>query len=465
MKEQELKRALNASITGCQPSEHWKRQVLARTKEGKRMKKQLSLGLIVAIALLLITATALAATGTFEKLWQVWQDSFQRMNTTGEVDIMNEAEYEVFKQENDGVKDDWIVSTVPQSGDLDYDTAFAIARQAILDKFGTPEEELDAMGVYPNFFNTPYYEDDHEYYINEWDFYITPRRDVDIDEDHTYDPPGEYRVYIESPSGKVTLCNWYLDAFFPDYARRTWEAGKRDYVFSRAKGKQFFEQSEEDQAYFLALFEEAGYDAAEIIKTDEEKLASQELTLAFAEAGENLLYAGTAETAAVIRAMETVYGLTAEQLDRYCFILLSSPMPSKTRDYCCCFNYNVSEKLFDLAGDYEARAFSYISRLGLYMVCLDPDTLQPVKTVRADRSPAAEKADDETTLLGRRNWSKDDLPEFEALLSQLAAIDTAIQRNEMTKTEGENNYRAVMLRYGGDPNIYDPNAISSIKAN
>ena len=35
MKEQDLRRALDVSITGCQPSEHWKRRVLAQTKEEK----------------------------------------------------------------------------------------------------------------------------------------------------------------------------------------------------------------------------------------------------------------------------------------------------------------------------------------------------------------------------------------------------------------------------------------------
>ena len=461
MKEQDLRRALDASITGCQPSEHWKRRVLAQTKEEKTLKRKLSVGLILAAALLLATATALVATGAFDRLWEVWQDSFRRMNTTGAVDILDEKEYEAFKQENDGVKEDWVVSTVPRGKDLDYDTAYAIARQAIIDKFGTPEAELDAMGVYPNFWNTPYQEDGDQWYTNEWDFYITPLHDVEIDLDHTYDPPGEYRVQIASPSGEVTLCNWYLDAFFPDYARRTWEAGKRDIVFSRAQNIQFYEQSAADQADFLSLFAEAGYDIAAIQRTDEEKLSMLELTLAFAEPEENLMRGEGDEIAAAIRAMEDASGITKEQLERFAFILLHSPLTSETKDYCFCFNYNVEEQLFDgdagslnRLGNFQFRAHSYGSRLGFYMICLDPETLECVKAVHAKRSPAAEKAEDESTLLGRRDWTKADIPEFEEMLGQLEAIDEKIMRGEMTDGEGEREFRALMLSFGGDPWIY-----------
>ena len=235
------------------------------------VNKRVSVGLVLAIVLMLITVTALAATGAFQKLWEVWQSSFQKMNTTGAVEIVEDFDHEAFEAEYGGVKEDLIISTIPRDEDLDYDRAYAIARQAIVDRFGTPENELDAMGVYPSFYESPYQDKP-----SEWIFYFSSRRDVNIDEDHHYDAPGEYQVWIESPSGEVTNCIWYLDAFFPDYARRTWEAGKTDYVFAKAKSTQFYAQSQEDQTYFIELFEKAGYDISTISKSDEQQLASIE---------------------------------------------------------------------------------------------------------------------------------------------------------------------------------------------
>ena len=56
MKENELYRALNASITGCQPSDYWKNHMVRQIVKGEEMKKRtkLSLGAIIVAALLLI---------------------------------------------------------------------------------------------------------------------------------------------------------------------------------------------------------------------------------------------------------------------------------------------------------------------------------------------------------------------------------------------------------------------------
>ncbi|HHT14704.1 MAG: DUF4179 domain-containing protein [Christensenellales bacterium] len=422
--------------------------------ENTVMKKKISTTLIAAIVLILATVTTLAATGAFQKLWEVWQNSFQKMNTTGAIEIIEEFDQEGFEKEYGGVKEDLVISTVPQDKDLDYEQAFAIARKAIIDAFGTPEEELDAMGVYPNFFHSPY-EDE----VNEWEFYITPRKGVNIDEDHDYGPPGEYRVTVASPSGEVMMCNWYLDDFFPDYARRTWEAGKKDYVFGRAKNVQFFMQPFEDQVYFMNQFEEAGYDLSQIQKSDEEMLSRLETTLAFAEPDENLLYADTPEVKAAIAAMEKVSGLTKQQMEKFSFILLPSPIASATRDYCFSFNYEIQfQKLEEnRVTEFENRILSYISRLGHHMICLDPDTLEAVKTVHANRTPAYEKADDPSALLGRRNWTNSDIPEFEALVNEAALIDRELEKGTITRNEAEKKFRQLMLAYGGDPAIYGTN--------
>ena len=132
------------------------------------VNKRISVSLVLAIVLMLITVTALAATGAFQKLWEVWQSSFQKMNTTGAVEIVEDFDHEAFEAEYGGVKEDLIISTIPRDEDLDYDRAYAIARQAIVDRFGTPENELDAMGVYPSFYESPYQDKP-----SEWIFYFS----------------------------------------------------------------------------------------------------------------------------------------------------------------------------------------------------------------------------------------------------------------------------------------------------
>ena len=62
MKENELYRALNTSITGCQPSDYWKNRMVRQIVKGEEMKKRtkLSVGAILVAALLLISAVGLA---------------------------------------------------------------------------------------------------------------------------------------------------------------------------------------------------------------------------------------------------------------------------------------------------------------------------------------------------------------------------------------------------------------------
>ena len=447
--EERIQHSLNAELSGLRTTSDQRDQFFENATGGYKVKRKISAVAILVAALMLITVTALAATGAFQKLWEIWQSSFRKMNTTGAVEIVEDFDHEAFEEEYGGVKEDLIISTVPEDGDLDYDRAYAISRQAIIDRFGTPEDELDAMGVYPNFYESPYHDES-----GEWELYFSSRRDVNIDDDHNYDAPGEYRVWIESPSGKVTNCIWYLDAFFPDYARRTWEAGKTDYVFTKAESNQFYEQPQEDQAYFIGLFENAGYDISVISKTDEQKLAGIELDIFFAEADKNLMHADSPEIQAAIGAMEQVSGMTLAQMDSACFILLRSPLASDTLDYCFGFNYNIEETLYDQLGEYQWQAHTYVSRLGSDMICLDPESLSLVKHVHADRSPAAERADDPNTLLGRRNWTKDDLPEFEELLQRAADIDARVSKGELTANEARIQFFELMILYGGDPDIY-----------
>ena len=62
MKENELYRALDAAVTGCQPSDYWKNRMVRQIVKGEEMKKRtkLSVGAILVAALLLISTVALA---------------------------------------------------------------------------------------------------------------------------------------------------------------------------------------------------------------------------------------------------------------------------------------------------------------------------------------------------------------------------------------------------------------------
>ena len=62
MKENELYRALDASVTGCQPSDYWKNRMVRQIVKGEEMKKRtkVSFGVVIAVALLLISVVGVA---------------------------------------------------------------------------------------------------------------------------------------------------------------------------------------------------------------------------------------------------------------------------------------------------------------------------------------------------------------------------------------------------------------------
>lgn len=451
--KQIVQRVFETSLSGLREDPYLAQRVLniAHGKEEKivnRTGKKPSKLVVVALALVLVSATAaFASIDLFQQLIDVWHRSFQSMNTTGDIDIEDRFAFENTEDDYAEVKSDLIISTVPLEGDLDYVRAYTIARQAIIDKFGTPVEELDAIGVYPTFYNSPYQNE-----INEWEFYFTPLRNSSIDEDHDYIMSGEYRVRIASPSGKVTLCNWYIDDFFPDYARRTWAAGKQDYVFSRAKSLQFFEQNAEDQAYFISLFEEAGYDSSEIMLSNELVISNLAVKLAFAESESNILHTDSPEVRVAIAAMEDASGLTKEQLERYCFILTPSPISSDTIDLCFSFNYNIQEeRMLASPNQYEHVALNHMSRLGFYMISLDPDTHEVVKVLHGNRTYKVEETDDNSPLLGRSQWDKNDMPEFTEFWEEACKLDELVNAGKITMNEATEQMDSLMRFYGYTP--------------
>lgn len=198
---------------------------------------------------------------TKEEMIAVWNASSGKMNTQSEWNdgIAGLEAYEAQVAASGGtLKEDMVISSLPREGDMPYEEALEFAYAQIIERFGTPREELEAMGVYPTFYEYPYMGKEPE-----WDIYITPRRDCDINLDHNYDAPGEYLVRFTAKSGELDFCNWYIDDFWP-YAQRTWDAGKRNYVYEQAQKKSFAGINFELREHFTSLLREAGYDMSAI---------------------------------------------------------------------------------------------------------------------------------------------------------------------------------------------------------
>lgn len=450
-----LSRTLDAELDCLRISSVQKDALFMNAKGEKRMKKKISFSLVTAIVLTVILAgAALAATGAFDELMALLNSSFERMNTRDLVDVIDETDVpaylEQFEKEYGGRKEDLVLSTVPGENDLSLDAALQIARNTIFDSFATPTEELDAMGVYPVFYATPYMDRS-----SEWQFYFTARRDEDLNEDHYFPAPGEYRVYIDSPSGEVTFCNWYNDEFWPVYAKRTWDAGKRDYVYEQAKKADFLRQSREDQAAFVVLFAGAGYDVSGFDRSAEELLRAMELELNTMDMEKDLMNSGDALVSLALSEMEKRYGLSKADLENCCYIACMSIYPAETKDICFAYNWNIEYEM-SLA-ECENIGISYASRLGLYMIRIDPATLSVASTVHIPRTEAWEKADDPEKLLGRREWTHDDLPEFFRMQAELHDLDEQYRTGLITRSAMLNARDLLMLFYGGDDTIYRAN--------
>ena len=451
MKDTRIQQHLEDGLSNLYFTKQQHQDMLNRIMYGGKMKKKISISFALAIVLMIATVTgALAATGVLGKLWEVWQDSFQRMNTTGTFDVVESFDKKSFEEEYGSIKEDLVISTVPQENDLNYDTAYAIARQAILDSFGTPEAELDTLGVYPQFYNTPYADES-----NEWEFYFTSRKDANIDEDHAYDAPGEYMVRVASPSGEVTDCLWYIDDFWPEYALRTWNTGKHDYVYEKAiTDGTFYTMSQDQQEDFLVLFTEAGYDAASL-KKDLEALLNGSLwrNVTWAKAEENLLNSDVPAVQIVLEAMEKENGFSKAQMELYDFNLLPSPIDSETEDYCLTYNYNLCYPRFQsgIMGEYELSINQYPERLGFWVIRLDPSTHAVIGIEHANKIMDEAGFLSSDKLLGRAHWDVNDLQEYETLRQQVIQIDREAKAGSLTETQARGRFDTLMREYGANP--------------
>lgn len=447
-----IRTILNSELAHVHTSDLQKRALYEHAKGEKAVKKKWSTGLILALGLTLTVCAALAATGAFDALIAMWNDSFSRMNTTAQVDIVDEpdvpAYLEQFEASYGGIKEDLILSTVPGDDDLSLEEAVRIAESAVMAKFGTPEAELKAMGVYPYYYETPYQDS-----VPQWQIRFTPRTDVDLDDDHDHPAPGEYLVSVSSPSGEVGSCFYYNDDFWPEYALRCWESGSRDYVYEQAQRADFMKQGTETRQQFMDLFAGAGYDTAFLQKaqSDEARLRLMVTDICFAELKDDLLSSDDSFVRTAVREMESRFGITMEDMTACRFAAVRSPQPSETVDIC--FSYNFNREAAAKPGLCETLGSGYGCRLGYFMICMDPRTAEVVSAVNIIWDeyllPSYEGG-----LLSRMFWTKDDLPEFYRMMDELRALDAGYVAGRDSESALLNEADKVLLRYGGDPAIY-----------
>ncbi|MGN0746205.1 MAG: hypothetical protein ACI4ML_05985 [Aristaeellaceae bacterium] len=364
-------------------------------------------------------ADTLTAPMTPADMEAVWQESFERMNTTGEVNPSGE---------------------LPGAGMLDYPTALTLARQAILDTYGTPEAELDAMGVYP------------DYYEDVWHLYFTPRAGTDVDADHDASGVGEYRVYLSAATGEVEYVNWYIDDFWP-LAQRVWDAGKRDVVYDKARTAGFYQQSREQQEHFRQLLAEAGYDMSRVGMDAETLLERRALELLFADPDTVVQPEDDPLVARAWEALEAAYGVDGDMMRRYAYVATYSPLETGTTDICISYNFEVEARWQeDRIGYWDCLLFSDARRLGLFMVQLDKASGQVVNTVHAYADDAAENESD--TLLGKARWTAENFAAFDgAYARRKATMDAAVAEGR-SLMELEILSDRLMRELGGDPALY-----------
>lgn len=394
-------------------------------KEGPRVKK-LSTGAIIVIVLMLLSVTALAAVLTVE---EIWQQSFDKMGTWGEI---------------------WNIGA-PAEEDLPLEKATEIARQTLKDNFGVTDEELDAMGFYPTYIEASI--DGGTYYPAEWRFFWSSRTNVDIamdDDDHG--PNGEYRVYMDAITGEVDTCIFYVNNFW-DYAQRVWDAGNYDEVYREYQQADFYSQPIAQQQYWENLLVEKEYELISAENKNMELLKDVYLELLYLEPNQFLDPAEDAQAAAAWDAVKQVYGYDTDILKRHGFVAVRSDLNTGTDDIFISFNYHVQLYTANMWAENMA---SDVNRVGTFMVSFQPGTTQLTSTTHmryTDWNPFVEPV--ETGLLYAKNdWNSEDLLTYTTAFEQLNRAMKRMTVAGSSASDMETVARHFIRSLGGDPDWY-----------
>lgn len=438
MNEQEIRRRIHSAVDAyaapAQENPYLAQRILARAdrKEPPRMKK-LSTGAILLIALLLFSVTAVAVTvGLTAK--DTWMQSFEKMHTQGIIpNLSDETQAEIPLEE-----------------------AISIARAAIIAKYGTPESELDAMGVYPTYAARGW-DGKTDDYPSEWDIFFSSRENVDLDLDHLdYGPTGEYRVYINAETREVTYCHWYTNDFW-SRAQTVWDCGSYDEVYWWYKQTDFYGQPIEQQTYWRNTLEKQGY---EVVPEDEKlhtllQRASTELQF---QPVDQIADNSLPQVAAAWEAIETAYGLDAETLQKYAYVATIPRWETGTEDVCIHYSYELQWSWLDsgLIESHCNQLFTNANRLGLFMVSFEPDTTNMTVITHVTYSETGQVLTYESEgLLAKLDWDAADLLAFDEAYTEMVKAYERLDAADATLTDKSIVKNAVMLALGGNPAYYE----------
>lgn len=394
-------RAVDVHGASMQENPFLAQRILSQSdrKEGPRMKK-LSTGAIIAIVLMLLSVTALAVGLTVEEMWQ---RSFEKMNTTT---------YER-------------TFTEPGEDDMSLEEAVSIARDAIQTMYGATDAELDAMGLYPTF--RPGEIDDGTYYPAEWKIWYSSARDVNLDvDDYDYGLVGDYRVYINAETKEVTLCNWYTDEFWTR-AAIVWAQGSYDEVYWHYKQPTFFSLSLAEQDTWTELLAGKGYEVAREDEKLHQALLSSDTELQFA-AINTFAPEDDPLVQAAWKALVEQRGLNEKLLKKYAYVATKPEWNTGYDDVVIHYSYELEWNWMETAliDSTVNQFFSHANSCGLYMVSFTPGTTEvaAITHVARSESPGMDVIT-EGPLLARTDWTMADLQAYD---DAVAELDKAVRR-------------------------------------
>ncbi len=397
---------LSASVPGpsdaaMESMESWMRSL--PRKENVYMKKKKSVALVLALVLVMLAITGLAISLTLE---DVWQQSFEKMNTSGRVNTISH----------------------PKEGDMPVEEAMQIAKDALQDKYGLTEAQFANLGVYPMFLARGW-DGQTADYPARWEVYYSSQQGKQLEFlQYQAESMGDYLVYINAETGEVTYCNWYTDTFWQN-AQQIWDAGNCEEVYQEYLSSSFYFLPFSQQTHWEEQLAAKGFSLIPEEEKYDRLLQNVAIRQSFAPVN-TFLQDTDAQVRAAYAALEETYGLEKEMLQKAAYLATKPGWNTGTDDVCIAYRYAQEEWLRSLGQmKQETRLlFSYAKQLGSFLVSFRPGTEEVVNIVW---QPWKKEAEDgnvvEGKLLEKENWNVEDFRAFDAAVTQL---EKAMQRME-----------------------------------
>lgn len=424
---------LSASVPGPSDDmlanmEHWMRSL--PRKEKVHMKKKMSVALVLTLILVLLAITGLAISLTLE---DVWQQSFEKMNTSGHVNIISQ----------------------PEEGDMPVEEAIQIAKEALQKKYGLTEEQFAKLGVYPLFLARGW-DGQTADYPARWEVYYSSQQGKQLEFlQYQAEPMGDYLVYINAETGEVTYCNWYTDTFWQN-ARQIWDAGNYEEVYQEYLSSSFYFLPFSQQTHWEEQLAAKGFSLIPEEEKYDRLLQNVSTRQSFATVN-TFLPDTDLQVKAAYAALEETYGLKKDILQKSAYLATRPGWNTGTDDVCIAYRY-AQEELLGSLGQLKRETrllFSYAKQLGSFMVSFRPGTEEVVNIAwQPWKANATEGMEAEGKLLEKGNWNAEDFRAFDAAVVQL---EKALQRMENAGRPAEERNAVTqeyILQLGGDPDIY-----------